>query len=1100
MVSMSTGRCVRPEPYLSALSGTARLAALTFLVLCGLKSTILFSPLPALADETIIAAIIVNTEDKGAFFVVRTDEDDFLVNSSDLSDAGLDLLKGKVVSFEGSDYLSLKSVEGAEFSFNEAELSIEVVMDPSLLGRKTVVDFSATKVSGVYRPRYNSAFLNYSLNYISEDYYDTETFVLNNELGIRYGDLLFLTNSTYRDTGEESDFLRLMSNVTYDRSNDLTRLVVGDILASSGDFGTRVNMGGVSFSKHFPMESGFIKHPSLDIKGFATFPSELEVYLDGVRIKNERVRPGEFVLSNIYQIAGARLIEVVVRDPFGNETRHAYPFYFTNKALSKGLHEYSYNLGFLREDFGTTSNNYGDYALSAIHRYGWTNSLTVGFGAEATEDFYALSPAAVYASPGYGVFSLALSGTNYDGDTGFAGSFSFNRVKKYVGGGIFLEGFSDDYATMASAGAGMSTEYVAGARLSYGMGKRGNVSVGATFTGRRDAEDRREVTLGFTRWLSKKISMNISVRNIEEVDTDNEFFVRFNYYPSATPAFASLSHRSTEALDTTDLFLFKGPPPGEGFGYKLSMRREKTDTYTRDIIDPFVQYNSRYASLKAEYIYETNGRTVNTYRLTASGAVASVGGITGLTRPVTDSFALVKVGELEGVPVMVNNQVITKSRKDGFALLPTLGSYSSNQVSIVDDDIPMDYDISGSLFVVSPLPRSGVCLDMSVSEFRALSGRLMVVADNAEVKPVEFYEAQLKVDGLAVTFPTGTGGEFYIDMKDLKAIAAKPDGRGASDEEKVCPIKKNGDGAYSPDEVLGSGTYKAEFKYNDILCRAELVVPVSDSPVVDLGTVVCKVVPVSDESVISATETGGTAIVSAAEEPPVEEPPVEESPAQALLSTSEDVGTEDAGEALAPDTGVLAAPVVAMAPVILPSIDVADGPRQEEELKETQGEAPVAPETLEVTEIEPYGATPSSGKDELCTTDPPLSGDGEFYLRSTQVDSSTVVRGVHFPFDRATLEDEFVPVLNELADLLKADPEKKVLIEGHADERGSEIYNIRLGMKRARFIESFLIEKGVLAERFSDVTSFGESRHLCDCGTRQCHRNNRRAEIVVSSR
>ena len=934
-------------------------------------------PSPALADETIIAGIIVNTEDKGAFFVIRTDEDDFLVNSSDLSDAGLDLLKGKVVSFEGGDCLSLKSVEGAEFSFNEAELSIEIVMDPSLLGRKTVVDFSATKVSGVFRPRYSSAFLNYSLNYISEDYYDTETFVLNNELGIRYGNLLFLTNSIYRETEEESVFVRLMSSATYDRSTDLTRLVVGDFLASSGDFGTRLNMGGVSFSKHYTMEQGFIKHPRLDIEGFVTFPSELEVYLDGVRIRSERVSPGGFVLNNIYQITGARLIEVVVRDPFGTETRYSYPFYFTNKTLAKGLHEYSYNLGFLREDFGTTSNNYGDYALSATHRYGLSDIFTMGFGAEATEDFYAFSPAAVYASPRYGVFSLALSGSNYDGDTGLAGSFSFNRVKRAVGGAVFLEGYSDDYATMASAGAGMSTEFVAGARLGYAMGKSGNISIGATHTGRRDSEDRREVSLGFTRWLSKKISMNISVRNIEEADTDNQFFVRFNYYPSATPAFATMSHRSTEETDTTDLFLFKGPPPGEGFGYKLSMRREKTDTYTRDILDPFVQYNSRYASLKAEYTHETNGRTVNTYRLTASGAVVSVGGITGFTRPVNDSCALVKVGELEDVPVMVNNQVITRSRKDGFALLPTLGSYSTNQVSIVDDDIPMDYDISGSLFFVSPLPRSGVCLDMSVHKFRALSGRLMVAADDGEVKPVEFYEAHLKVDGLAVTFPTGTGGEFYIDTKDLKELVAKPDGREASDEELVCPIKKNGDGAYSPDEVLGSGTYKAEFKYNGILCRADLVVPVSDAPVVDLGTVVCEVVQVPDTSVTSATETGASAIVSAAEKAPAL---VDGEGAPSMPIPDDESGFADKGDgALAPDTGVPAAPVIAMAPVILPSIGVADGPRQEEELQETQGEAPVAPETLEVTEIEPYEATPSSGKAKLCTTDLPLSGEGGLY-------------------------------------------------------------------------------------------------------------------------
>ena len=70
----------------------------------------------------------------------------------------------------------------------------------------------------------------------------------------------------------------------------------------------------------------------------------------------------------------------------------------------------------------------------------------------------------------------------------------------------------------------------------------------------------------------------------------------------------------------------------------------------------------------------------------------------------------------------------------------------------------------------------------------------------------------------------------------------------------------------------------------------------------------------------------------------------------------------------------------------------------------------------------------------------------------------------------------------------------------YTPERGGYLYNMRLGMRRALVVERFLVNKGMVLERFSDVTSFGKSRHLCDCGTRQCHRNNRRAEIVVSSR
>ena len=63
-------------------------------------------------------------------------------------------------------------------------------------------------------------------------------------------------------------------------------------------------------------------------------------------------------------------------------------------------------------------------------------------------------------------------------------------------------------------------------------------------------------------------------------------------------------------------------------------------------------------------------------RLSAAGGIVYVGGRVGFSRPVTDSFGLVRVDRLEGVRVSLNNQEIGRTDASGEVFLPNLGSYS----------------------------------------------------------------------------------------------------------------------------------------------------------------------------------------------------------------------------------------------------------------------------------------------------------------------------------------------------------------------------------------------------------------------------------------
>ena len=66
-------------------------------------------------------------------------------------------------------------------------------------------------------------------------------------------------------------------------------------------------------------------------------------------------------------------------------------------------------------------------------------------------------------------------------------------------------------------------------------------------------------------------------------------------------------------------------------------------------------------------------------------------------------------------------------------------------------------------------------------------------------------------------------------------------------------------------------------------------------------------------------------------------------------------------------------------------------------------------------------------------------------------------------------------VLRRKADVLRASPQVQLMIEGHADERGSTEYNLALGNRRAESVRQFLTASGLDESRFS-IVSFGESR------------------------
>ena len=109
------------------------------------------------------------------------------------------------------------------------------------------------------------------------------------------------------------------------------------------------------------------------------------------------------------------------------------------------------------------------------------------------------------------------------------------------------------------------------------------------------------------------------------------------------------------------------------------------------------------------------------------------------------------------------------------------------------------------------------------------------------------------------------------------------------------------------------------------------------------------------------------------------------------------------------------------------------------------------------------------------------------------------IRDAFFAFDASTLDADAQEALRHSAAWLRQNPEYRIRIEGHCDERGTEQYNLALGERRAATAASYLATLGVDRSRVQTV-SYGEERPFEEGSNETAWAQNRRAHLVLAGR
>ncbi|MGH2571502.1 MAG: OmpA family protein [bacterium] len=144
------------------------------------------------------------------------------------------------------------------------------------------------------------------------------------------------------------------------------------------------------------------------------------------------------------------------------------------------------------------------------------------------------------------------------------------------------------------------------------------------------------------------------------------------------------------------------------------------------------------------------------------------------------------------------------------------------------------------------------------------------------------------------------------------------------------------------------------------------------------------------------------------------------------------------------------------------------------------------------------GSQPAAPEPSLVAAPPPSTEQPKVRDETTEYVRADVpaLQAIHFELDEFQITRDARIVLEDVAVLMKKNPDWSILLEGHCDERGTDEYNLALGENRAQSAKRYLVSLGVGEERFQTV-SYGEALPADRGQDESAWASNRRAEFRV---
>jgi outer membrane usher protein len=503
-------------------------------------------------------------------------------------------------------------------------------------------------------------------------------------------------------------------------------MTVGDSVSGSLPWSRSVRFGGFQIQRDFTLRPDLITFPLPMFSASAAVPSAVDLYVNGLRQYSGEVAPGPFQIAQAPSLNGAGVAQIVVTDALGRRVTTSVPLYIDARLLSKGLFNYSFELGFLRDNYTVESFDYERSPIySGVFSYGVSDWLTLQAHAEGGQGLVNGGAGAVIGTGGFGVFSTAAAASKVDGMTGSLYSLGY----QYIGPkfSVSLQGTqaSSGYRDVASLTGTSTFQHVYQATASVSFLRTQSATMSYV-----DSEDSfsghaRVLTLAYNAQFGRRWSL---------FATAYRDFLQKNVWGGSIGVTVALGGNMAVSTtlaqsgghSTADVTASRPADFSGGWGW--TVQAGAGADYRHGFAG--ANYRASFGEFQAT-AQRFNGTTTGTAEMT--GAIAIMDGAVLPARTITDGFALVSTDGVAGVPVSQENRKVGVTNSGGHLLVPDLQSYQRNQIAIDPLALPADARIETTKLNVAPERRSGVLARFGMSRYQGASVSF-VDADGAPIK------------------------------------------------------------------------------------------------------------------------------------------------------------------------------------------------------------------------------------------------------------------------------------------------------------------------------------------------------------------------------
>jgi outer membrane usher protein len=560
-----------------------------------------------------------------------------------------------------------------------------------------------------------------------------------------------LTQSARTNGHWRTHSVRLDSTWSLSFPESMVTVNVGDTLTGATSWSRATRIGGIQIGSNFALQPYNVTTPLPEFFGSATLPSQVQLYINGMKQYSGKVPAGPFQLNAVPGINGAGNAQVLLTNALGQVTTLNFSLYGTQRLLRQGLTDWSAELGFVREDYGLKSFSYsGEPMASGTWRHGFSNSFTGEAHAEATNGLLDAGVGGDWLLGSAGVVSASAARSTYNGRSGSRLGLGYSWTNSRYN--VALNGIraSSGYRDVASLSDGPPPRLSASAQAGINVHRLGSFGLGYT---RLDYlhQITRYVSAYWFKSLGRRATLSFNLNQNLDQSRDRSVFLTFSMsLDDRTYGSTSLQHagnRNTLAVDAT-----RSIPTEGGVGWRAQLQQGGDVHGGLAELD----YLGRYGQVQAG-VSDLAGNSY-TYA-NATGSVVLMGGGVFPSRSIYNGFAVVSTDGVPNVPVKLENNLIGSTNSRGLLLVTPLNAYQNNKVSIDPMDLPPDMRLGKVDLDATPTDRAGTLVRFDITRIRAAS----IILHDAAGKPLPL-GSQVRVRGQhGEPALVGFDGVVYLD-------------------------------------------------------------------------------------------------------------------------------------------------------------------------------------------------------------------------------------------------------------------------------------------------------------------------------------------------